>query len=168
MLYTLPHDSQIYRAKLAAIRRARNHIYIENAYFSDDIILDELIEARHRGVDVRVIIPEQGNHPMMNLSNSTAVNTMLKNGIRVYLYPGMTHVKAAIFDGWACVGSANLDAMSLRINREMNLATSDPETVDRLRQRLFEKDFAMSREVVEPLKLSWRHGLAELIADAAL
>jgi cardiolipin synthase len=168
VLYTLPHDSQIYRAQLAAIRRARNYIYIENAYFSDDIILQELIDARQRGVDVRVIIPEKGNHPMMNLSNETAVNHMIKHGIRVYLYPGMTHVKAAIFDGWACVGSANLDAMSLRINREMNLATADPATVERLRQRLFEKDFAISREVTEPSDLGWRHSLAELIADAAL
>ena len=30
---------------------------------------------------------------------------------------------AAIFDGWACVGSANFDKLSFEVNREVNLAT---------------------------------------------
>jgi cardiolipin synthase len=168
VLYTLPNDSQIYRAQLAAIRRAKSYIFIENAYFSDDIIMYELVQARQRGVDVRVIIPSVGNHPMMDLSNSVEVNTMLEHGIRVYRYPGMSHIKAAVFDGWACVGSANFDAMSLRINREMNLATSDPTAVKELLTKLFYKDFEAATEVNEPVKLDWRHNFAELIADAAL
>jgi cardiolipin synthase len=168
VLYTLPHDSQIYRAQLAAIRRARSYIFIENAYFSDDVIMYELARARQRGVDVRVIIPEAGNHPMMNLSNDVAINTMLEYGIRVYLYSGMSHIKAAVFDGWACVGSANFDAMSLRINREMNLATSDPATVDELLVRLFHVDFDASTEISKPISVDWRHSFAELIADVAL
>jgi len=168
VLYTLPHDSQIYRAQLAAIRRARSYIFIENAYFSDDVIMYELVRARQRGVDVRVIIPAVGNHPMMNLSNGVAINTMLEHGIRVYRYSGMSHIKAAVFDGWACVGSANFDAMSLRINREMNLATSDPETVDRLLIKLFHADFDASIEVYNPTPVNWRHNLAEIIADTVL
>jgi cardiolipin synthase len=168
VLYTLPHDSQIYRAQLAAIRRARNYIFIENAYFSDDVVLHELVQARQRGVDVRVIVPKNGNHPIMNLSNGVAVNTMLEHGIRVYRYPGMSHIKAAVYDGWACVGSANMDAMSLRINREMNLATSDRDTVDALLESLFAVDFAASIEIIQPIDAGWRHYLAELVADVAL
>ena len=49
VLVTRDHDSQIYRAKLAAIRRAQSFIYIENSYFSDDTILLELAKARRRG-----------------------------------------------------------------------------------------------------------------------
>lgn len=168
VLKTLPHDSQIYRAQLAAIRRARSYIFIENPYFADDVILHELIAARHRGVDVRVILPAEGNHPMLNLSNSVAINTMLARGVRIYLYPGMSHIKAAVFDGWACVGSANLDQVSLRINREMNLATSDPSAVADLLERLFAADFRASREVTSPVQLTWQHSLAELLADVAL
>jgi cardiolipin synthase len=167
-LYTLPHDSQIYNAQLAAIRQARSHIFIENAYFSDDVIMYELARARRRGVDVRVIIPAVGNHPMMNLSNGVAINTMLEHGIRVYLYPGMSHIKAAVFDGWACVGSANFDVMSLRINREMNLATADPETVHDLTERLFLVDFNVSQEITEATPVGLRHNLAELLADTFL
>ncbi len=167
-LYTLPHDSQIYRAQLAAIRQARSYIFIENAYFSDDLIMYELARARRRGVDVRVIIPSVGNHPMMNLSNGVAINTMLKRGIRVFLYPGMSHIKAAVYDGWACVGSANFDVMSLQINREMNLATTDPQTVQKLLERLFAVDFQESIEVTEPTPVDWRHSFAELVADTVL
>ena len=167
-LYTLPHDSQIYNAQLAAIRQARSYIFIENAYFSDDVIMYELARARRRGVDVRVIIPAAGNHPMMNLSNGIAINTMLEHGIRVYLYPGMSHIKAAVFDGWACVGSANFDAMSLRINREMNLATADRETVRDLMERLFWVDFQMSQEITEAIPVDLRHAFAETIADTFL
>jgi phosphatidylserine/phosphatidylglycerophosphate/cardiolipin synthase-like enzyme len=87
---------------------------------------------------------------MMNLSNAVAINTMLAHGIRVYRYPGMSHIKAAIFDGWACIGSANFDASSLRFNREMNLATSHPETVLELRRQLFETDFRASSEITVP------------------
>ena len=69
-----------------------------------------LARARRRGVDVRVIMPLVGNHGPVNRSNVLAVNAMLEHGIRVYLYPGMSHIKAAVFDGWACLGSGpNID-----------------------------------------------------------
>ena len=53
----------------------------------------------------------------------------------------MTHVKAAIYDGWACLGSANFTKMSLRVGQELDIAFSDPATVQRLKQDLFEKGF---------------------------
>ncbi len=168
VLATRDHISEIYRAQLAAIRHARRYIYIENAYFTDDLVLYELAKARRRGVDVRVIIPDAGNHESMNRSNELAINTMLRNGIRVYRYPGMSHIKAAVFDGWACMGSANFDKMSLQINKEINLATSHPETVRDLLQRVFAPDFARSEEVLEPVPVNWTNRLAEFIADEAL
>ena len=165
VLSTTIHDSELYRAQVAAIRRSKNHIFIENAYFSDDKILFELARARRRGVDVRVILPAQGDSSVLNLSNQKTINRMLKNGIRVYLYPGMTHVKAAVYDGWACLGSANFDKLSLQINQEINLGFSDAATVKNLMQQVFYPDFAISTELTEPLPLANRHHFAELIAD---
>ena len=165
VLYTKPHDSQIYRAQLAAIRTAQRYIYIENPYFSDNEMLAELIRARRRGVDVRVILPSRNDSSVMDYGNVVSANAMFRNGIRVFLHPGFTHVKAAIFDGWACVGSANLDKMSLRVNEELNLATSHRATVDALRRRLFEPDFARSREIDAPLQENLTHRLAAFLAD---
>ena len=164
-LYTRTGDAQILRAQLAAIRHARSHIYIEHPYVSDDEIIYELIAARRRGVDVRVILPTGNDSGLMSSANLLAANVFLRNGVRVYGYPGMSHVKAAIFDGWACVGSANLDKLSLRINQETNLATSDPHFVDRLRRELFEVDFARSRELKEAQPVNWTDYISEFIAD---
>jgi cardiolipin synthase len=165
---TRDHDSQIYRAQLAAIRRAQSYIYIENSYFSDDATLYELAKARRRGVDVRVILPDDGNHAPLNYSNEVAMNVMLRNGIRVFLYPGMSHVKAAIIDGWACVGSANFDKLSLQINEELNIATSSPAVVDDLMQRVFMRDFERSEEITEEWPLNWTHRVAEFVSDEIL
>ena len=168
VLYTRDFDSEIYRAQLEAIRNARRYILIENAYFSDDLTLYELAKARRRGVDVHVILPEEGNHGAMNRSNRLAINRMLANGIRVYQYPGMSHVKAAIYDGWACAGSANLDKLSMQINKELNIATSDPDTVDKLLRQVFIPDLRVSREVTVPVETDWTESLAEFAADELL
>ena len=168
VLFTRTGDSEIFNSQLAAIRNARRYVYVQNAYLTDDAMLYELAKARRRGVDVRVIMPLVGNHGPVNQSNALAANAMLKHGIRVFLYPGMSHVKAAVFDGWACLGSANWDKLSLRINQELNLATSHEPAVDRLVERLFEADFARSVELDEPFPERWSDHLFEVIADYLL
>lgn len=164
-LRTATGKMQIYRAQLEAIRRAKRYIYIENAYFNDDTILRELIQARRRGVDVRVVLPAENDIGIMQTSNLVMANEMIRNGIRVYAYPGMTHVKAAVFDGWACLGSANLEKMSLRVSQELDVAFSDPATVDRLKSELFEVDFNRSRELKGQVPLSWYDPLLKAFGD---
>jgi cardiolipin synthase A/B len=97
-------------------------------------------------------------------SNLVTANYLLAHGVRVYIYPGMTHVKALLADGWACFGSANFDALSLRFNYEADLATSDPAFASQFRQQLIEADFARSREVKEPITVGW----SDYLADALL
>ncbi len=168
VLRTRSFDAQIYRAQLAAVRRAQRFIWIENPYFSDDRMLYELAKARLRGVDVRIILPTDGNHAILNASNEVAINKMLDFGIRVFAYPGMTHVKAAVFDGWACVGSANFDKLSLEVNKEMNLATSHPEAVASLIKQVFVPDLFAATEIREPLPLTVAARFAEVVVDELL
>lgn len=165
VLLTETGNAEIFRAQRAAIRNAQRYIYIQNAYFADDAMLYELARARRRGVDVRVIMPIFGNHGPLNKSNALAANAMLEHGIRVFLYPGMSHIKAAVFDGWACFGSANWDNLSFHTNKELNLATSDPETVDELLERIFEVDFGKSVELTEPFPERWSDHLVEVVVD---
>jgi phosphatidylserine/phosphatidylglycerophosphate/cardiolipin synthase-like enzyme len=94
-----------------------------------------------------------------------AANTMLANGVRVYIYPGFSHAKAAIFDGWASVGSANLDRLSLHINKELNIATSEPTAVNELMENLFEPDFQKCRELTEPFPQRWTDHIIEMFGD---
>jgi cardiolipin synthase len=168
VLQTRNFDSDIYKAQIAAIRSARNYIIIENAYFSDDRTVYELAKARRRGVDVRIIIPFRGNHGALNASNKITVNTLLQHGVRVYEYPGMSHVKAAIYDGWASVGSANFDKLSLKVNKELNIATSDPKTVKALMEQVFIPDLRMSKEIVKPTEVTLATRFAEIMVDELL
>jgi cardiolipin synthase len=77
-------------------------------------------------------------------------------------------VKAAIFDGWACVGSANFDKLSLEVNKELNLATSEPAVVNELLDRVFLPDMAASTEVKDALELTIQARLFEVAADELL
>ncbi|MDH3630263.1 MAG: phosphatidylserine/phosphatidylglycerophosphate/cardiolipin synthase family protein [Gammaproteobacteria bacterium] len=165
VLLTGAGNYEIYNAQLAAIQRAQRYIYVQNAYFTDDRLLRELVMARRRGVDVRVIIPMETDHGPITRSNVLAANVMLKHGIRVYIYPGFSHVKAAIYDGWVCVGSANFDRLSLRINRELNIASSDPKVAGQLLERLFVPDFLGSPELTEPIPERWIDHLVEIVGD---
>ena len=168
VLQTRDFDSDIYKAQLAAIQNSQSFILIENAYFSDDRIVYELAKARRRGVDVRVILPAEGNHGVLDLSNTIAINHMLEHGIRVYRYPGMSHTKAAIFDGWVCVGSANFDKLSLKINKELNLATSDPGVAKALLEKLFIPDLLASEEITSPVDVTLGARIAEVVVDELL
>jgi cardiolipin synthase len=164
-LLTLPRRSEIYKAQVEAIRNSQSYIYVQNAYLSDAVIIHELANARMRGVDVRVIIPMEGNHGVMNGNNVVAANTLLQYGVRVFAYPGMSHIKAAIYDGWACVGSANFDKLSFQVNKEMNLGSSDPAFVRDLIAKVFDPDFAAAAELQEPLPAGWKNTFASIVAS---
>jgi cardiolipin synthase len=164
-LFTRAGDHEIFRVQREAIRSAQSYIYVENAYFTDDAMLYELARARRRGVDVRIIMPLVTDRGPITRNNALAANAMLDHGIRVYIYPGMSHIKAAVFDGWACIGSANWDRWSFRINKELNIATSHPEAVAELERRVFEADFSNSVELTEPFPERWTDHLIELVGD---
>ena len=155
LLYTQPQEAQIFKAQIEAIKRAQKRIYIQNAYFSDDRIVKHLIEARLRGVDVRVILPSENDISIMAKNNIAMANKLFRNGIKVYFYNGMSHVKAALYDNWAIIGSANFDKMSLFINNEMSLGIDDPSFVKQLETRLFEKDFKDSELMTKEIEMNW-------------
>ncbi len=150
ILITTPWRKQIYRAMLQAINHAEQRIYIENPYLWNKQILQALCAARHRGVDVRVVIPLETNIPMARGADRKAANTLLRHQVRVFLYPGMTHKKATIIDNWAVWGSANYDDLSLHKNIELNLATDETGIVEELVAIMLEGQDA-SHELMEPL-----------------
>jgi cardiolipin synthase len=164
-LYTKTFDRQIRRAELEAIDRARNHIYLENSYLYNNEMILALVRARLRGVDVRVIMPGENDFASGHSSNLVTSNFLRRHGVRVYFYPGMSHVKALLVDGWVCFGSANFDSLSLRLNREGNLATSDAGFAARFRRDVFETDFARSRELKEDIAVDWSDHLSDALLN---
>ncbi len=165
LLYTKPWKKDIYKAQMIAIKNAKYRIFIENPYLSDRRVINEIIKARGRGVDVRIILPKQNNVYLMAKNNNYLINILLKNGIRIFLYPGMTHVKASIYDDLAMIGSANFDMLSYDINREFNITFIDKFALQELENRLFEKDFKISEEIIHPNQINFGDELFSRIAN---
>ena len=66
--------------------------------------------------------------------------------MRIFEYqPTMIHAKVTIADGWANVGSSNLDHRSLGLDDELNVATRDPQLVSELAGQFLD-DLAASKE----------------------
>lgn len=147
ILRTGPGRTEIEKAVLIAIRMSRKRIDLQNSYVTSEVILQELLAALKRGVEVNFIFPLVNDSPLLGVANERFGATLLEAGGNVYAYPKFTHVKAVVVDGWACIGSANLDGLSLRINGELNISYSDPAAVQALRTRVFNKDIGRSRRL---------------------
>ena len=156
---------EILDSTLLAIRGARKRILIETPYFAHDDIVAACAAAARRGVDVRVIIPKGGDSQIMANGNISTARKLIQAGVKIYRYPRMNHGKVMICDDWACMGSANLDTLSMRINRELNLAFSDRAAVKALERTVFTPDFRNSKRVTLAETNSAAAGLAETIAD---
>ena len=73
---------------------------------------------------------------------------MLRAGIRVFEWKGrVLHAKTAVVDGrWATIGSANLDAQSLRTNLEVNAVFED-EAVAAAAEAMFNQDLYECQQI---------------------
>jgi cardiolipin synthase len=169
LVLTEPAQPQIERSLYAAVDRACHHVYMENFTFSDSCLLYKLAQARRRGVDVRVVTTIESTTPIVNHTNRVTANRLLRAGIRVYLYPRMTHVKAAVMDGcWAYIGTANFDPLSLRRNHELGLVVCACPLVTELQSELFLPDFCPEWELTKPLPCSPRDYLCEMLSSLCL
>lgn len=113
----------------ASIASARERVWIATPYFVPDAgILDALRLACYRGADVRLLLPDPGDHWITQAAGRFYWDDVLARGAQIFLYNrGMMHAKYLTFDGrWALVGSANLDNRSLHLNFEVGCALFDP------------------------------------------
>jgi cardiolipin synthase len=134
---------------LEAIDRASDHIYLTAAYFiPDSDILRALKEARSRGVDVRILVPEVSNHVVADWLSRGFYGELLSHGVRIFRYKdAMVHAKTATIDGrWSTVGTANIDRISLTGNYEINLEIHDDGLAAHL-EKVFETDLAQADEL---------------------
>ncbi|MFO0809453.1 MAG: phosphatidylserine/phosphatidylglycerophosphate/cardiolipin synthase family protein [Gemmataceae bacterium] len=150
-----------------AVKRASHHVYVENPYFSDNHLIAELAAARRRGADVRVVLTLHSGSDLYDHANRAVANRLLRAGIRVYLHPSVTHVKAMAIDGvWAYAGTGNFDNLSLRHNRELGLAIVGGPVLDTIERELFQPDFCPEWELTVPLPLTATDYWAEVAASA--
>ncbi|MDG4905939.1 MULTISPECIES: phospholipase D-like domain-containing protein [unclassified Mesorhizobium] len=135
---------------LAAIAAAKDHLRIGMAYFvPDDIALQQILDARKRGVAVDVIVPNSlTDVPIVRKASRYFWGKLLEAGVRIYEFqPTMYHPKLLIVDDvWASFGSTNLDQRSLRLNDEATLNVYGKEFA-RTQIDLFNEDLKRSRQI---------------------
>ncbi len=145
----------IRKSALAAFRAATRSIWIANAYFvPDNEILAEILRARGRAVDVRLMVPRRSDMPIVAAATRSLYRMLLDEGVRIFEWSGpMLHAKTMVVDGtWAAVGSFNLDRWSLLNNLEVSVNLFDPAVGAEL-ERMFETDAARCQEVTRE---AWR------------
>lgn len=131
---------------------ATTRIRLTTAYFvPDETIVDDLIDAVRRGVDVHLLLP--GPHTDKNFVRLAARSTMgrlVDGGVRISTYQKtMLHTKVVTIDGEvASIGSANLNRRSGHHDQEANVVIFDPRIARQLDQQ-FDDDLVDSVDFSE-------------------
>lgn len=116
-------DRALYGTYLAAFENAQARLWITHAYFAPNkALLDAMIDAAQRGVDVRMIAPGFTDSGFILLATQSTYSRLLKGGVRIYEHnDALLHAKSVVVDGVvSIVGSANLDMRSFAHNDEVN------------------------------------------------
>lgn len=135
---------------ILSIGGATERLYITNPYFvPDQHFRQALIDASHRGVDIRVLTPGRNNDRMSTYHAGRAhYEDLIDGGVRIYEYrPTMVHAKTLVADGvWAAVGTVNFDNRSMVLNDEVAVVMHDRACGEAL-EKLFFADLERADEV---------------------
>ena len=136
---------------LQLIVDARQRIWIASPYFVPDRgIISALQLAALRGVDVRLIIPDEPDGLMVGMANWAFTKELLPAGVKVYRYQGgFMHQKVLLMDDDITgIGTANFDNRSFRLNFEVTLLARNPDFTRQVSDML-EQDINRSRLVTD-------------------
>jgi len=126
------NSDALYEVLLNAIYNAKERIWIVTPYFvPDENIVQALVIAKHKGVDVKLITPKDSDHLLADMGRSPYMRELDEIGADVVLYEGeMLHAKAILFDDLGgMVGSVNLDNRSLFLNYEVVTFVYSPQFI---------------------------------------
>ena len=113
-----------------ALNAAQERIWIATPYFvPDEAVMAALRLAALRGVDVRVMVPEKGDNPLVDLAARWFANELCDVGITFLRYTdGFPHQKVFLIDDdISSVGSPNFDNRSFRLQFEINAIIVDAD-----------------------------------------
>jgi phosphatidylserine/phosphatidylglycerophosphate/cardiolipin synthase-like enzyme len=138
------HDTLKTLATAFQMARSRIFAYSQYLVLPNSLLLDALVDAARRGVDVRILTNSQLSAQDLHLGAAYYISLnyfarLLNAGIRVFLLNGHTqpktpqpylHVKEFLIDGeLACFGSVNLSLRSCFVESENLVNVFDPAVV---------------------------------------
>ena len=129
---------------------ARNRLWLTDAYYAGVTSYVEALKAAARdGVDVRLLVPNATDLPILRPLSRAGYRPLLEAGVRVFEWNGtMLHAKTAVADGrWARVGSTNLNIASWMGNRELDAVVEDVTFAHEM-EEMYKQDLANATEIV--------------------
>jgi cardiolipin synthase len=133
-----------------AVRDATTRLDVITPYLADRGILRGLVGAARRGVRVRVIVPAEPHSLPAKAAVRHWFRALHDAGVDVREHPEMAHAKVVLSDDTVLVGTANLDALSLRWNWEVMLRIEDATVADMFAKRLFDRDMEIAVQARMP------------------
>jgi len=151
ILGSTPDNSvpQYYVTLLSAIRNAEKSITISAAYFvPTHQEMEDLIDAARRGVDVRLLLPDQSDSARAIAVAHSRYSDLLEAGVKIYETHGLIlHTKTVVVDGvWSAIGSSNFDQRSVLFNDEVDAVVLGSGTAQAM-ETMFADDLAKARQI---------------------
>ena len=136
------------------IDSARQRLDVMNPYVTDRRMIDRVVAAARRGVQVRLVISQKSNNGQATAALKHRYPDLLDAGVAVWELPDtVVHAKVVVADDVVSFGTVNLDAWALYRNSEIMMIARSAETAALMVERLFEPDIARSTPG-EPLSTS--------------
>jgi phosphatidylserine/phosphatidylglycerophosphate/cardiolipin synthase-like enzyme len=153
---------------VTAFQLAQQRVFIYSQYvvLPDGLLLDALLDAARRGVDVRILTNSQTTAQDVNLGAGYYISLnyfgrLLDAGVRLFLVNGdpllkgiqpYLHVKEFLIDGrLACFGSFNLSIRSCFIESENLVNVFDPRLAEGEEALFLERCGALANELTQPM-----------------
>jgi cardiolipin synthase len=129
---------------------ARKRLWLTDAYYVGTAAHMEALRAAAKdGVDVRLLLPNTTDIPLLQPLSRAGYRPLLEAGVRVFEWNGrMMHAKTAVADGnWARVGSTNLNIASWIGNCELDAVVEDESFAAEM-EAMYERDLAHATEII--------------------
>ena len=125
---------------------ARARLDVMNAYLTDSDMVERLLAAARRGVDVRIVVSEESNNGQATAALRHRYGDLITAGAEVWELPGtVVHAKVVVADDVVSFGTVNLDSWALYRNSEIMMIAESRPLATLFEERLFEPDIARSK-----------------------
>ncbi|MEY3418740.1 MAG: Phospholipase D/Transphosphatidylase, partial [Pseudomonadota bacterium] len=146
-----PSEGKVLAQEFSAIMDAREELTITTPYFGpDDGLIQALMAAAGRGVNVTLIVPKLNDSTLVAWSSRSFYADLMSAGVNIAeFHGGLLHTKSLLIDKRVAIfGSVNFDQRSLRLNFEISLIVYNDEFCAKL-ETLIDSYLAQS-DMVNP------------------
>ena len=154
---SVPATAGLFRVDQLVAALARKRVWLTDAYFAGTTAYVQALRAAADGVDVRLLVPNATDIPILKPVSRAGYRSLLEAGVRVFEWNGtMLNAKTAVADGrWGRVGSTNLNIASWLGNCELDAVVED-EGFAREMEAMYLQDLRNATEVVLDAKQNVR------------